>query len=107
MSEFDKNNANVFFKIPDNFFGVKGLARHVEHDVLVYIIKSLYRLVMYSSELEESAAQLKKRIEYFERDSLIPGFLSSLTVNQFLQQLEDAQYYYPINEINITFPSFR
>ena len=97
MSESTKDNSN-FFKPPKQLFGIKGLANTVDYDVLIYILKSVYRLVLHSSQLKESRIDLKRRIQQFERDSLIPAFLSSLPLDQLIEQLEDAQYYYPITE---------
>ena len=105
MSKPKKYNSN-FFKPPQQLFGVKGLASAVEYDVLVYILKFVYRLVLESDQRKESGSRLKRRIQRFEKDSLIPGFLSALPLDQLIEQLEDAQYYYPIYSRDITLPRF-
>lgn len=102
-----KTNKSGLFKNHELLLGLEGLVNHVDHDVFVYLVKSLYRIVLYSGNLKETQTQLKKRITTFEKESLIPGFLSALSLNQLLIQLEDVQYAYPIHSKEITFPKFR
>ena len=86
--------------------GIKGLEAHVEYDTLIYILRSLYYIVCKSTQLKENKYQLQRRIEHFEEQSNLPGFLSAIPIEQLLEQLEDAQYLYPIRRREMTFPTF-
>lgn len=100
-------NKNSLFKSHELCLGLEGLRNHVDHDVFVYLVKSLYRIILHSGRLKETQTKLKNRISTFEKESLIPGILSALPLEQLLIQLEDAQYAYPIHSREIAFPKFR
>lgn len=76
--------------------GLKGLENYVEQETFVYILRSLYRIVFKSNELNESKHQLQRRFRLFEEQSNLPRFLSAVPVDKLLIQLEDAQYFYPV-----------
>ncbi len=91
---------------PGLLMGLPGLASYVEQDTLIYIIRSMYRIIFKSSRLRESKEQLHKRIFQFEQESGLPGFLSAIPVEQLLKQLDDAQYFYPIRSDEVSLPTF-
>lgn len=94
-------------KKPSKFLpGLEGLERYVDHDLMVYILRSLYRSVFKSRALGENKHQLLTRVKKFEEECHLPGFLSSMPVGELLAELEDAQYYYPIQKREVNFPKF-
>jgi len=101
--ESDLENQDAFKLIP----GLKGLELYVDHDMMVYILRSLYRLVFQSKELGYNKQQLHQAITKFEKQSNLPGFLSAMSIDDLLRQLEDAQFFYPIRKREVNFPAFR
>ncbi len=86
--------------------GLSALAEQCDHDMMVYIIRSLYMEIFKAKKRKETKAQLKRRIIKFEKDCLLPGYLSAMPIEQLLLELEDAQYYYPVRKREISFPTF-
>ena len=86
--------------------GFHGLENYVGYDVMLYILRFLYNLVFKAKRYGYSKQYLISQIEKFEKQSRLPGFLSSLPIDDFLIQLEDAQFFYPIRKFEVTFPVF-
>ncbi|PIQ43233.1 MAG: hypothetical protein COV52_01830 [Gammaproteobacteria bacterium CG11_big_fil_rev_8_21_14_0_20_46_22] len=86
--------------------GLKGLESYTGHDTFVYVLRSLYSLVFKSKELGENKLQLQRRIRNFEEKNNLPGFLSAASIDELLEELEDAQYFYPIRRREVNFPTF-
>jgi|GEM_PF-2890197 hypothetical protein len=87
-------------------FELKTLAFYVGQETFLYILRSLYRIIFKSSALKEGRDQLHRRIRGFERQSNLPECLSTIPVNELLVQLEDAQYFYPVQRQEVTLPTF-
>jgi len=85
---------------------LKALESHVDPETFVYILRSVYGIVFKSSELNENKEQLQRRIRNFETQSNLPGFMSALPIKEFLAQLEDAQFFYPVRRREVTLPTF-
>ncbi len=100
------NNNQLEIKPSGILLGIKGLESHVEYDTLIYILRSLYSIVRKSNQLKENKHQLHRRIERFEEQSNLPGYLSVMPIEKLLEQLDDAQYFYPIRHREITLPTF-
>lgn len=101
-----KNNKQRQLKIVKNAVGLKGLESYLEHYTYLYVLRHLYWVVLKSRLLRENKKELRRRIWRFEKSHALPNFLSSAPLEQFLIQLEDAQYVYPIFHREITFQNF-
>lgn len=86
--------------------GLKGLEAYVDHDTTVYILRTLYNIVQTSANNKEDKLVLKSRIKHFEEESNLPAFLTTIPIEQLLEELEDAQYFYPIRRREMEFPTF-
>lgn len=86
--------------------GLHGLEQYLEYDTFVYVLRSLYRIVFKSKTFNENKPQLQRRIQRFEEQSNLPGFLSAIPIEALLIQLEDAQYFYPIRRRDTALPTF-
>ncbi len=87
--------------------GLKALAKYYDHYTIIYILRSLYSEVFDAAACKENKTQLKERIQRFEKSSHIHGYLSSLPIEKFLNELENSQYYYPIFNHEISLPKFQ
>ncbi len=85
---------------------LKDLSTYIEHETFVYILRSLYRIVVKSGRLKENRPELHKRIKQFEKDSSLPSVISTIPTDKLLSELEDAQYFYPLLRREITLPKF-
>jgi len=106
-----KNNSAIQFPVKGNktmplVLGLKGLASECDHDMMVYVLRSLYHEIFKAKKRKETKEQLYRRIVKFEKDCLLPGYLSAMPVDQLLAELEDAQYFYPIRKHEIDLPKF-
>jgi hypothetical protein len=72
--------------LPKLLPGLNGLESHVEPDVFIYIVRLVYGMIFKSKQLGENKQQLQRRIERFERQSDLPGFMSSVPINQLLER---------------------
>lgn len=92
--------------IPKFAPGLNNLEEYVGYDMMLYILRYLYNLVLKSKKLGFSKEHLQRQIQKFEEQSKIPGFLSALPIDELLTQLEDAQFFYPIRKREVNFPIF-
>lgn len=97
------NYADLHPKIAPGFSNLEG---YVGYDVMLYILRFLYNLVFRAKKYGYNKQYLINQIEKFEKQSRLPGFLSSLPIDELLIQLEDAQFFYPIRKNEVTFPVF-
>lgn len=103
-----QNNKTVTTKLPVNMrLGLRGLESHVDYGTYLYLLRFLYRIVFKSIEMKENKRQLQRRIKKFEAESGLPGFLSAMNIDELLEQLEDAQYFYPIQKNEVSFPTIQ
>lgn len=86
--------------------GLKELESYIEQDTYIYVLRFLYHLIFKSKELGENKLQLQRRIQKFEEQCNLPGFLSAAPIDKLLEELEDAQYFYPVRKREVTFPTF-
>ena len=93
-------------KILTKTMGLKELASLVDQDTFQYILRCLYHIVFKSNGLKESKKQLRRRIRLFEKQCALPHYLSSMPIPQFIAELEDAQYFYPIRAWEVSLPDF-
>ena len=77
-----------------------------DYDTFLYIIRSLYKEVLRAGRRHESPRSLRRRIRRFERESYLPRCLSNLPLDDFLTELEEIQYIYPIYANKISFQQF-
>jgi len=101
-----QTNINSTQPIPKLLPGLEGLAAYVDHDMMLYLLRQLYKMVFRSQEEGENKQELYRRIKFFEEEANIPGFLSAMPVDKLLEELEDAQFYYPIGKREVNFPIF-
>jgi len=99
-------NTNYAVSVPKIAPGFNRLENYVGYDVMLYILRFLYYLVFRAKKYGYNKQYLVNQIEKFEKQSRLPGFLSSLPIDQLLIKLEDAQFFYPIRKHEVTFPVF-
>ncbi len=85
--------------------GLEGLESYVDYHTYIYILRSLYRIAFKSHRLKENKYQLQRRILQFEKEQGLPGFLSSMSMDELLNKLEDAQHIYPMYRYEKPFPN--
>ncbi len=85
--------------------GLEGLEAYVDYHTYIYILRALYQLALKSHRLKENKHQFKRRILQFEKQSGLPGFLSSMEIDELLNKLEDAQHLYPMYRYEKPFPN--
>ena len=83
--------------------GFSALENLLSETDYLYVLRSLYNLVLASQRRGESLNKLQRRIEQFERDCDLPLCLSVLPMQQFLQDLEELQYLYPLYSREVNF----
>ena len=86
--------------------GLAAVEAELDGDTYIYVLRALYRIVLKSKSRQENSRQLQRRIKKFEEDSAFPGYLSSISIDRFLEELQDAQYLYPVRRKEIILPSF-
>jgi|GEM_PF-3484339 hypothetical protein len=84
--------------------GLKALEEYLNEDDLVYILRSLHKIILKSGRLKESKKQLTRHIQTLEKDSNLPGVMSSISIDLLFEQLEDAQYFHPICRREMVLP---
>lgn len=84
----------------------ESLGIHIDYDSFLYILRKLYRVVLKAKKDNLNAKGLQRRIRLFEKQSNIPDYLSSMPVNELIEQLEDMQYLYPLWSREVTLPRF-
>ena len=101
-----KKNNPTREPLSKSLLGLRGLESYVEPDTFLYLLRTVYNIIFKSSQLAESKEQLRQRIIGFEKDSALPGFMSAISIEQLLAELEDAQYFYPLRGREIELPTF-
>ena len=105
MTEIIEININTKL-IPKLAPGLNNLEEYVGYDMMLYILRYLYGLVLKSRKFGYDKQHLQLQIQKFEEQSKLPGFLSAMPIDELLAQLEDAQFFYPIRKHEVSFPKF-
>jgi len=86
--------------------GFSALENFLPADDYVYVLRYVYNLLCDLRRKNIKKNEIIRYIEHFERMSLLPGFLSSLPVDQFLDELEDELYINAVLSGKDYFPTF-
>jgi hypothetical protein len=96
-----KNQTNINLAVSTGF---KALENHLNTDDYVYVLRYLYGMVRKLKIKKAKKSTVMRWVQGFEKKSELPGFLSSLSIDHFLQGLEDELYLNGIQYRSIRMP---
>lgn len=86
--------------------GISALRDYLNYNDFIYVLHALYKMVLYASRVHDDKERLHRRLSRFEYGMQLPGYLSSMPIEEFLEELEDAQFVYGLFRAPIELPKF-